>query len=494
MAFVLSGNDMKLKILSTHLHLHNLRLRIPFRFGIITMTECPHLFLTADMEIDGQRVRGIAADSLPNKWFTKNPDAAYSDDINDMLKVIRSACEIATALGSQDSLFDLWERTYQAQQAWAGGWGFPPLLAGFGSSLIERAAIDAFCRQQSVPFSRIVRENRLGIRLGRIHEELAGAEPADLLLPQPLRQVTARHTVGLTDPLSDADIAPADRVDDGLPQSLEACIRTYGLTHFKIKLWGDMARDAQRVRQVAQVITQTAGDFFAFTLDGNENFKAVAPFREFWTSLTADPALAPFLRGLIFVEQPLHRSVAMSEAAMQEFAAWTARPPTIIDESDATLTTARQAIAFGYAGTSHKNCKGIIKGIANACMLEHRRRRDPSRPYILSAEDLTNVGPVALMQDLCVLANLGIPHAERNGQHYFKGLSMFPQAVQEAVLKAHPDLYHRHAGGFAALDIHRGTLNVGSVVDRAFGVGADFDVDQFTPAGQWTYDSMMAKH
>src|ERR1700691_4137916 len=132
---------MKLKVISTSLRLQNLRLRIPFRFGIITMTECPHLFLTAQLEIDGQRAWGIAADSLPNKWFTKDPAALYSDDIADMLKVIRSACEIATALGNQESLFDLWERTYQAQQAWAGGWGYPPLLAGFGSSLVERAAI-----------------------------------------------------------------------------------------------------------------------------------------------------------------------------------------------------------------------------------------------------------------------------------------------------------------------------------------------------------------
>src|ERR1700722_16908676 len=152
---------MKFKVLSTDLHLHNLRLRMPFRFGIITLTECPHLFLTAMLEIDGRRVRGIAADSLPNKWFTKDPAANYADDIADMLKVIRSACDIAAALGNQDSLFDLWERTYLAQQAWAGGWGFPPLLSGFGTSLIERATIDAFCRHQGVPFSRVLRENRM---------------------------------------------------------------------------------------------------------------------------------------------------------------------------------------------------------------------------------------------------------------------------------------------------------------------------------------------
>src|SRR6185437_803307 len=68
---------MKLQVLKTDLHLTNLRLRIPFRFGIVTMTECPHLFIRALLEIDGKQVWGIAADSLPNKWFTKNPTATY---------------------------------------------------------------------------------------------------------------------------------------------------------------------------------------------------------------------------------------------------------------------------------------------------------------------------------------------------------------------------------------------------------------------------------
>jgi hypothetical protein len=481
---------LKIKILSTDLHLKNMRLRMPFRFGIITLTECPHLFLRARVQVDGKEAWGIAADMLPNKWLTKDPNSAYADDIADMLKVINMACEIAIAGGSHDCVFDLWQRTYQAQQAWGGGWGFPPLLSGFGTSLVERAVIDAFCRLEELPLSRVLRENRLGIQLGRIHPELSGAAPVDLLPSAPLRQLTVRHTVGLTDPLTDGEIADADRVVDGLPQSLEACISTYGLTHFKIKLWGDVQRDTDRVKQIARLITQAAGDFFAFTFDGNENFKTVASFREFWKSLTADPSLAPFLTRMICVEQPLHRSVALNDEAMQEFSAWRDRPPTIIDESDATLSSASQAIAFGYAGTSHKNCKGIIKSIANACLIEHRRRTDHSRPYILTAEDLTNVGPVAMMQDLSMVANLGITHVERNGQHYFKGLSMFPSSVQEAVLEAHGDLYHRHADGFAAVKISRGIMNVGSVVDHAFGVAADFDATQFTPADEWTYESL----
>src|SRR5205085_1394005 len=128
-------------------------------------------------------------------------------------------------------VFDLLQQVYRAQMQWAPRQGYPPLLAGFGVSLVERAVLDAFCRATRVPFAEALRRNTLRIRLGEIHAELADAQPADLLPARPLRAIIARHTIGLTDPLTDADIAPADRLDDGLPQSLEACIRAYGLTH-----------------------------------------------------------------------------------------------------------------------------------------------------------------------------------------------------------------------------------------------------------------------
>jgi hypothetical protein len=72
-----------------------------------------------------------------------------------------------------------------------------------------------------------------------------------------------------------------------------------------------------------------------------------------------------------------------------------------------------------------------------------------SQPLILSGEDPTNIGPVALMQDLAVMATLGIEHVERNGHHYFAGLSAFPGDIQQAVISAHPNLYEIAAGPHA---------------------------------------------
>ena len=59
----------------------------------------------------------------------------------------------------------------------------------------------------------------------------------------------------------------------------------------------------------------------------------------------------------------------------------------------------------------------------------------------MSGEDLANVGPVALLNDLTVMSSLGINHVERNGHHYFAGLSVYPKDLQEKICLAHPDLY-----------------------------------------------------
>ena len=477
---------MSISVEKIDLNILNMHTRFPFKYGIASLVALPHLFVRARVDVDGAREIGLAADGLPPKWFTKNPDAPFEGDLDEMVTVIRRACDFALQTEGGDSAFDFWQKVYAEQRAWARGTAYPPLLWAFGVSMVERAVIDAFCRAKGMAFARAVRENALGIRLGDIHAELEGYAPGDLLPPSARRSITVRHTVGLADPLTDGDIADGDRVDDGLPHSLAANIEAYRLTHLKIKLCGDAGQDLDRLRQIAELM----GDRCAFTLDGNEQYAAVEPFKNSWETLRGDAGLSRFLDGLLFVEQPLHRDRALSPEVKAALMDWTDRPPMIIDESDGALDSATRALDCGYVGTSHKNCKGVFKGIANACLMAHRRRRDPAGTYILSSEDLANVGPVALLQDLAALAVLGVDHAERNGHHYFAGLGMYPEAVQSQVLARHASLYRRHAQGFPALDVRDGALNLESVLDAPFGYGFDLDTLQFTPLADWKVASL----
>jgi len=323
----------------------------------------------------------------------------------------------------------------------------------------------------------------LGVDLGAIHEELAGKAPSDLLPEASLERVRVRHTVGLGDPLTDGNDEDAPK--DGLPYTLEECIETYGLDYFKVKLCGDLKKDVPRLRQLHEVFSRCASADYKMTLDGNEQFSDIAAFVEHWKVYQEDEAIRELLEHLLMVEQPLHRDHALGDEVKEALAFWPEAPLMIIDESEADLSSLPRALGLGYSGTSHKNCKGVVKGIVNACLLEQRRRENPGKEYLLSGEDLANVGPVALLQDLSVMAFLGIDHVERNGHHYFRGLSMYPEDVQETVLVEHGDLYRKHEGGFPTLEIRDGNLELGTVVGAPFGVVPLLDVSQFSTLDAW---------
>jgi hypothetical protein len=443
----------------------------------------------AEVEIDGARHVGVSAENLALKWFRKDPNLSAKDELAQMRRVVETACDVARAAGTHRSVFDWWLHVYQGQTAWGGGWGIPPLLTHLGTGLVERAVIDAFCRAQATPFARVVRENRLGVRLWDMHPELGHVESAEFLPSGLARSVIARHTVGMSDPLTDAEIAPDERIDDGLPQSLEACVRAYGLTHFKIKLSGNVGDDVEQLRRIAAVLAKASPNY-RYTLDANENFPDVETFRELWMRLREDAAMRDFVARLIVVEQPLHRDVSMSDQTARELRSWPDRPPIIIDESDAEIASAAKAMDRGYVGTSHKNCKGVIKSIANACLIKHRRRTNPTGTYVLTAEDLTTIGPVALQEDLAVVGTLGIEHVERNGHHYLRGLSMYPRESVEPVVERHQDLYRRLPDGTPAVRIESGRIDIGSVVDAPFGLAVPFDPTRFTPLKDWTFESL----
>lgn len=454
------------------------RTRFPFQYGIASMTEVPHLFVRTRVAVGHESSFGLASEGLPPKWFTKNPATTFEQDLPDMLGVIGHAARLAERIAQAPvSFFDFWRELYRQQSDWANARQLAPLLANLGVSLIERAMLDGWCRLAGEPLHRLVAANRLGLRLGEIHPELGDRPPRDLLPAAPLASGFVRHTIGLGDALWPADIPAGERVDDGLPQDLEASIREYGLRYFKVKLFADPARDLNRLRELNRLLMRETGGEFFVTLDGNENFKSFEVFRAFWESAAADPTLRELWRRILIVEQPVHRDRALSDETGDALRAWPDRPPLIIDESDGDLGDLPRALVLGYAGTSHKNCKGIVKGIANACLLEQCRR--DGRQVVLTGEDLCNLGPVALLQDLALMALLGIEHVERNGHHYYRGLSLWPEDWQSTVLAAHGDLYERHPAGFACLQIRAGRLQLGSVNAAPLGLGPLLDPSRF---------------
>jgi len=454
------------------------RTRFPFRYGIASMTDVPHLFMRTRVQTGNRSSAGLTAEGLPPKWFTKDPATTFEQDLPAMLSAITNAAGWAQDIGSQPrSFFEFWRELHLEQEAWAHKHRIAPLLAGLGVSLVERAVLDGLCRAIEVPAHRLIAANRLGVRLRDIYPELADVEPADLLPASPLQRCFIRHTIGLGDPLTPEDVRGEERVDDGLPQDLETSIRAYGLRYFKVKLRGQPDEDSVRLRAILRVLTLSTTGGFWLTVDGNENFHDFAAFRHFWEQVNSDPALAEIPRQTIVVEQPVHRDRALDASASLALAQWKNGPPIIIDESDGAVGDVPRALSAGYAGSSYKSCKGIVKGLANACLLAARQTR--GQRCVLTGEDLCTLGPVALQQDLAMMAILGIEHVERNGHHYYRGLSMLPREWQRSAVESHPDLYADHPLGFARLRISDGTVDLSSANAAPFGVAPLLDVSGF---------------
>jgi hypothetical protein len=467
-----------IRILSVSLHRAELGTRMPFRYGIAEMKRLPHVFVVLEAEIDGAISTGISADHLPPKWFTKDPDRDLASEIEDMAAVIRHGAEIVTGLEGEN-VFAIWKQVDDVQAVWGDKMNFPPLLAHFGTSLMERALIDAYCRNAKISFHEELHRDAFGLHLDHIHPELKGTSPRDWLPAVPLPSVHCRHTVGLSDPLTEAEIPAEEKLTDGLPQSLEACIRRYGLSQFKLKFTSDLAQSIPRLCRILDVIVRETGGVFKASLDGNESFKTVADFQAFWKDATAKPQLTPLFVNLLFVEQPFHRNIALGDEVGAALRGWDDRPAIIIDESDAENDSLRRALACGYSGTSHKNCKGVFRGVANACFLAWRRKATPALPSVMSAEDLTNIGPVALLQDLAVQAALGNESVERNGHHYFRGLSFWPASIQKEMLAQHGDLYGPLPDRNPAMMVKEGRITLGSVNAAPFGIAPFPQVDVF---------------
>ncbi len=179
--------------------------------------------------------------------------------------------------------------------------------------------------------------------------------------------------------------------------------------------------------------------------------------------------LARLIRCILFIEQPLHRSVAL-ERDVTELGR---HMPVIVDESDATLASFAEARERGYTGISSKDCKGFYKSLINLARCQIYSGRH-GRTYFMSAEDLTCQAGIGVQQDLALVALLGLGHVERNGHHYVNGMAGAPDAEQARFLEHHPDLYRR-VGGRVCTHIEDGKFSIASLQCSGFGTAIDPD-------------------
>ncbi len=462
-------------------YMRNVHTRMPFKYGAAVLTAVPILHVVAQGALkNGTRVQGVAADILPPKWFDKDPAKSYADNVADLLCAAQAArTAYLAAARSPKSFFAIWQAGYAQTVSAGDAHGLNRLTTVHGSTLMERALIDAVGCGTGASYFELLKANLLGLELGAIHPELQGVEPGQVIGAAPLAQLHVRHTVGLADPIG--DIAPAERLDDGLPQSLADCVEHQGLTYFKVKVSGDLAADLARLAAIAELLDGHDSEY-KVTLDGNEQYQEMDSLIGLLDTLAAQqPRL---YERILYVEQPLERSVALDAALASGIRAAATRRPLLIDESDDALDTFRQALALGYKGVSSKACKGLVKALANLALARQRAG------CFLSGEDLMNLPVVPLHQDLAHVAALGIGHVERNGHHYVRGLDHLTAAERAACLATHGKLYREVDDGLVALDVRAGKIEVGSLQVAGLGVGVPVAVDAMVELEEWEFASL----
>lgn len=464
----------------------NAKARMPFRFGAVTIEAIAGATLALDMLVDGQKVTGYASELLAYKWFDKRPEKTPRDNIHDLLDTLNAALDIASQAGS-GSVFALWQQLDAGVHAHTQAVGFNDLGACYGVAMLERAMMDGLARAKGVTLFELLKGPLLGLEPASIFAELRGRNLADCLPAAPLERLAIRHTVGMVDPLTAADSDPQNRQNDGLPETLEDYIRADNLHYLKIKLGGDVDADCARLEAIAQILARAQRPI-QFTLDGNEQFEGLLAFAEFMSAMRGSKPIAAMLDKALFIEQPVDRITTFANPPDAATLAQIGLP-LLIDEADGRTSAFHDAMALGYRGVSHKNCKGVIKTLLNA-MLVAKRNEDAGEPrFFQSAEDLTCMPVLSLNADLALVSALGITHTERNSHHYFAGLGHLSQGERDAALTAHRDLY-TDRNGVARLDTQSGYLATGSTNLAGFGTSLVPDMDAMTPADEWRFDSL----
>lgn len=466
---------------------------MPFRYGIVTLTRFPLLHVAVEVEAaDGRRARGYAGDNLAPKWFDKDPSKSFRDNVKDELAAIRIAHQAYLEFAKVPrTVFQIWLDAFAECRRLGPTLHLNPLTVSFGSSFFERALADAAARLAGADAVALLRQDLLEMRPAAVHRELEQSDLVRWTLATPPQTLAVRHTVGLLDPITAADVPADGWLRDGLPQTLEECIRTYGLRYFKVKVGGRLDEDLARLVAVAATLDRLIAEPYVVSLDGNEQFKALGDLEALLEGIGRTSSLARFRRSILFVEQPLDRAVALDPAATEGLA--DIRLPLIIDESDGELDSFKTAVKLGYRGVSTKNCKGIFKSFLNRSLMERwNRRRKPGSHLFMSAEDLTTLPVIPLQQDLATVRALGITHVERNGHHYTKGLAHCSPRERYQATRLHRDLY-RGDDGAAQVRIESGFVRVGSLGTPGYGGACEPDLQSMTPLDRWAVDSLESK-
>src|ERR1700675_3065592 len=107
----------KLQLEAVECFERDVKLRLPFRFGVITVTRSTQAVIRATVALqDGRTSVGVAAEMLAAKWFDKSPAFSDAQNLDQLRQSLGLAIDLYRARG-RSTPFGLYAGTYREQLA-----------------------------------------------------------------------------------------------------------------------------------------------------------------------------------------------------------------------------------------------------------------------------------------------------------------------------------------------------------------------------------------
>jgi L-alanine-DL-glutamate epimerase-like enolase superfamily enzyme len=394
--------------------------RTPIKFGGRVVVDVVLLDVAVDAETrDGRRATGFGSMPLGNAWSWPSQQVSSDDALAAMTALGHRLGKLAD--GYREAGHPL-EITHDLAQQYSGladavtreaglAEAMPRLAQLVVASPLEAAIHDVYGRAlQANSYNLLGPEFANRDLAHQLTPEFAGEYLDRYTLRQPKPEMPLYHLVGALDPLSDADVA--QRVGDGLPETLGEWILADGLTHLKIKLAGDdLDWDVRRVSEVERVAAETQPrrgcTAWHYSLDFNERCANVEYVLDFLARLREAAPTA--LDRVQYIEQPTHRDLKANPENKMHAAAKI--KPVVIDESLIDLDSLLLARELGYSGVALKACKGHSEALLMGAAAQ-------KYGLFLCVQDLTCIGRSFLHSASLAARVPTVAAIEGNGRQY----------------------------------------------------------------------------
>ena len=169
------SNLLRVRIDEIALFQREVTLRLPFRFGVVTLMHCPQAFARVHLTPEnGRSVEGVSAELMVPKWFDKTLGKSNDDNIADLAASLHRARTAYLSDRAARTAFEHFATHHRELIDSAVHEGSNALAACYGPAVIDRAVLDAVCRALDISFYKAIRGNVPGIRAGELAPDLAG--------------------------------------------------------------------------------------------------------------------------------------------------------------------------------------------------------------------------------------------------------------------------------------------------------------------------------